>query len=463
MRIDSPMSEFVRNGLAAALAVACCGAVLAGCSQDDAGQAVDSVVQAGGVDVKAYPAPTYPQKDADGFYAVEDQIFVYPQDEIVTAANAFATSTAADFLASADGPNVNYSPISLYFALSMTAQGAQGETREQMMAFLQTADSPEMLSRYRALFLSMYTNPLCEMKLADSVWLSADGGPFKQEFVDCMTQDFLAEIFEADFGTAGADAAMSAWISEHTGNTLAPEVKTRPEWLIALVNTVYFKGSWQTPFNASLTSEGEFTLQPGSGSDAAAQTGAGGGATVMMDFMNLDASFDGHDVLVADEFVRAGLPFDGGAVMNFILPAQGVSVEDILGDEELFALAVAGEPNSYAGVRFSIPKFTFDTEFDMADQLQEMGLDLPFSDHADFSGMSEAAACISSVNQGTHIAIDEEGAEASAYTIVGVAESAAPLEPDSVIDFVCDRPFLYTITSPEGAVLFVGVVGNPAQ
>jgi serpin B len=56
--------------------------------------------------------------------------------------------------------------------------------------------------------------------------------------------------------------------------------------------------------------------------------------------------------------------------------------------------------------------------------------------------------------------MDENGVEAAAYTIIEMETgSAAP--PEEQIEMNLNRPFLFTITSREGAVLFIGVCGNP--
>ena len=66
------------------------------------------------------------------------------------------------------------------------------------------------------------------------------------------------------------------------------------------------------------------------------------------------------------------------------------------------------------------------------------------------------------MNQAQHavrVAIDEKGLLAAAYTILGLAGSAAPT--DEAIDFVLHRPFLFLVESSDGLPLFTGVVNQP--
>ena len=61
---------------------------------------------------------------------------------------------------------------------------------------------------------------------------------------------------------------------------------------------------------------------------------------------------------------------------------------------------------------------------------------------------------------GRQLALDENGVEAAAYTAIGIEKMS--LMPDAEpVEFKLDRPFFYYVTSPDGAVLFVGVLYNP--
>jgi serpin B len=113
-------------------------------------------------------------------------------------------------------------------------------------------------------------------------------------------------------------------------------------------------------------------------------------------------------------------------------------------------------------VELSVPKFTFESEFNLSETLAEMGMPSAFSGEADFSGMTGARDLfISDVVHKAFVAVDEEGTEAAAATAVIMAEmAAAPIE-DKVI-MKLDRPFLFLIRDDDtGTVLFAGRLLNP--
>ena len=151
--------------------------------------------------------------------------------------------------------------------------------------------------------------------------------------------------------------------------------------------------------------------------------------------------------------------------MTFVLPAEGVSVGDLLSDEQRLVAAFSMDANKdeYGFITYVVPKATFDTAFDLIPALKRLGVEAAFGDQADFSNLTSTPAYISMVKQESHISWDEEGAEASAYTNIGISEMSAMDPEGEEVELRLDRPFLFQITSSQGIPLFVGVCGNPAE
>jgi serpin B len=111
-------------------------------------------------------------------------------------------------------------------------------------------------------------------------------------------------------------------------------------------------------------------------------------------------------------------------------------------------------------VVWKIPKFSFGSNLTLANMLNSLGVNSAFTADADFSGITDHMAYITDVRQETHIAIDEDGVEASAYTQINYAGAALP---EGRADMILDRPFIYGITAQNGTLLFVGVCENPTE
>ena len=109
-------------------------------------------------------------------------------------------------------------------------------------------------------------------------------------------------------------------------------------------------------------------------------------------------------------------------------------------------------------VDLTMPKFEFESEFDLGRALESMGMPAAFGGEADFSGMTGSPDLfIDSVVHKAFVLVDEEGTEAAAATAVVMAEMAAP--PQDSVTMTIDRPFIFLIRDNEsGSILFAGRV-----
>lgn len=109
--------------------------------------------------------------------------------EFVGAAQAFSYDSAARLLAEGT-KNRNYSPLSLYYALALTAQGAEGKTEEEMLAVLGMKDKAELAAQCGNLYRLLYrSHEYSRLKLANSLW-TQQGLAFKDGFLGTAQDDF---------------------------------------------------------------------------------------------------------------------------------------------------------------------------------------------------------------------------------------------------------------------------------
>ncbi|MBO7739637.1 MAG: hypothetical protein J6S18_04620 [Oscillospiraceae bacterium] len=152
--------------------------------------------------------------------------------------------------------------------------------------------------------------------------------------------------------------------------------------------------------------------------------------------------------------------------MKLILPDEGVSVDELLADDEAmrFMLSREGWDNSkFLIVNMSVPKFDVVSDIDLADGLKSMGITDVFDPNvSNFTPMTADmdGIAVSQAKHAARVTIDEEGCTAAAYTVIAMAGGAMP--PDEEVDFVLNRPFVFVLTSMDGLPLFTGVVNNPA-
>lgn len=395
-------------------------------------------------------APVYPEgvafDDYDKARAIREQNPV--SDNTIEAINNFAYLTAAKVFENMDA-NGCYSPVSLYYALSLAASGANGGTQTEILALLGIDDSTLLSKECGNLFRLMYRdNKVSKLKLANSLWLDNEVGGheivFKKNFLDNATENFYASLYSVDFNSESAGEAMGNWVKENTNGTIAPKFEVNPEQLMSILNTVYFKDEWVDNFNESNTKQDKFFLS--------------NGEAVNCDFMN--AAFSSHGFYKGDGYMRSSLMLKANGSMVFILPDEGVSVNDLLASPKKIQELFSAEESGFGEVTWSLPKFGYDSSYELIEVLKVLGVESAFTENADFSGISDTPAYISKIKQETHIAIDENGVEASAYT--NIAMMTGSMMATDKAEMILNRPFVYGITAANGALLFVGVCMNPA-
>ena len=368
----------------------------------------------------------------------------------ITGYAGFSDVLAAKLL---DGTqNKNLSPISVYLALAMTAEGAKGETQADMLKLLGCSSAEELRGVCGAMLETLsFDTEDSTLEIADSIWMADRNGTltFREDYLKALADVYRSEANAVDFADAETGRQIAAWITEHTRGKIRiseDAMHFSPETVAVLINTIYLKAAWLDPFYESATEAGTFS-------------GADGETTA--DYMNRTD----NDVMIikGDGFLRYSLPLFGVGRMTFVLPDEGIALTDLLGTpEKLHTLLYDGE-ELRADVRVKLPKFRFQDRFDLNEPLKALGIGIAFSDEADFSGMCDRFASISSVLQESFIGVDEKGVEAAAYTMVAVNGACALPEDLPEIEFYLTRPFLYAIESRDGTALFIGTVTAPTN
>ena len=113
----------------------------------------------------------------------------------------------------------------------------------------------------------------------------------------------------------------------------------------------------------------------------------------------------------------------------------------------------------------ALPRFKLTAGVELARPLATMGMTLPFSDRADFSGINggKEPLQISAVIHKAYVDVNETGTEAAAATAVGIRATSAMI-PKPPTPFRADHPFLFLIRDRRnGSVLFLGCLNQPGS
>jgi len=369
-------------------------------------------------------------------------------DRVVDANNLFALdlfSQLKNESESKDESNIFFSPYSISVALTMTYEGARGETAEEMENVLHIPEDKDIRRPNFARIINGINreDKKYELSTANALW-AQEGYKFLEEYLKIVENYYGGKATNVDFVNEleKSRQTINRWVEEQTNDRireLLHKGDIDEDTRLVLTNAIYFKGRWLLQFDPEDTRELEFTTINGEKKSVPMMS--------LREEFNY-AEIDGCQILEM-------LYEDEDLSMVFILPEDIRSTEENLTVEKLSEWKDAMAKQEVDAL---IPRFKLETRYCMVETLKEMGMILPFSLSADFSGM-DGRLMIGNVIHQAFIEVNEEGSEAAAATAVVIKLKAAPA-PAPV--FRADHPFIFLIQQRDtGNILFMGRVGDP--
>ena len=374
--------------------------------------------------------------------------------DTVGAANQFAFELYNQYKNTND--NVFFSPYSISSALEMTYEGARGKTASEMQSVFHFSADPNIrIPSFAKLYSQINPqNASYQLSTANALWAQKDY-PFDANYTKTIETYYGGKTTNLDFvgDTEGSRQTINSWVSSKTANKITElfakgtlDSSTR----LVLTNAVYFKGKWDSPFEKEATQQKDFTTAANS--------------KVQCQMMNKQEDFSYAETA---DYQAIELPYKNSDLsMIAILPKTGkMSVmEQKLSGEQFTQIK-----NSMSSqlVDVYLPKFKFDTSYNMNNTLSAMGMPTAFDlANADFSGMDGTRNLyIGVVIHKAYVDVNEEGTEAAAATgVAGSLSMATPMERPQPKIFNADHPFIFAIVhNATGSILFMGKVNDPTK
>ena len=383
-----------------------------------------------------------------------------PERDFSTGVNEFCW----EYFATLDRKeNIFYSPYGIHAALSILANGASGDTRQEILHALSAGNVENLNDGHKNFLAALEKNYGGENLFMESNLLLIDkkifGRGLNKNFQNIVTDVYKSDVREANFSgnVEGEKKKISGWVSDKTRGFIPNYVSiVSSKTLTDLLNVVCFKGKWAMPFEVAGTSPRDFKNLDGSS------------ATVDM----LNKVFEDSITYHADEkFEAVELPYGAGAVMNLILPVddKALKVAELWNDETysyrknfLDSLRNSSAFNGEVIVR--LPKFEMDIENNLIENLKAIGIKKSFTDDAEFFYIiNDTPLKIDNAKHRAKVKVDEQGTTAAAVTEITMIETgAAPgFEPPRRVYFIAERPFLFLIRDVESnVILFAGAVNK---
>jgi serine protease inhibitor len=205
--------------------------------------------------VPVAPAFYAPSSDRSTLVAVDNPMQIEKAKTAATAINAFGFKLLAGVVAGQQHENVFLSPLSVFTALTMTENGAVGQTRAAMRHALSVpaAMSEDTLHEAAsALLKELRSQKGIDLSIANALW-SDMKLPLAPSFVQRCQHLYDADATTLDFNKPAAVDTINGWVKEKTRGKISSIVT--PELVRAsqaiLTNAVYFRGTWLYQFSKS--------------------------------------------------------------------------------------------------------------------------------------------------------------------------------------------------------------------
>ena len=389
-------------------------------------------------------------------------------EEFLDKLDAFAAKLTYEIYSDSDKQsNVCISPVSVYMALALATECADGETRDEILnAVGVTYDEVKNFTKFLYSFCNQefyYRSGVTGEKevlafeeLVNSIWVDKRA-TLNEDGINNLANNYNCDLFSVSFKNGEGAKAINEYIEEKTHGIIDGNVALDPSTLIVLINTFYLKEVWN-----DMGGDLKFTEEA-------------------YDFKNADGSITNTKLLYGyyangkiyegegytSFYTRTNNDFD----IKFIVPTDGHTLDEVFTTENIYTINNLGdydyvdEENELAHVtRVIFPKYKASFDDDIAEILEnDFGInDLFYLGECDFSNVTNEQLACDGVIHKCSIEVTEKGIEGAAVTVMATYGSEHVFNKYEKVyhDYIVDRAFGFVLTDSYGAVLFSGVVNS---
>lgn len=368
------------------------------------------------------------------------------QHEMVNNNNSFAFSLYNKTM----GMNSRVvSPLSVTYLMSMLANGADGETQQQILATLGWAG--EGIQQPSLQDINDYSRMLIEktarldkavtVEIANYVAVNKE---FKlnSKFQKSVERDYKAGVESLNFTSPSTLKHINDWCNDRTHGMIPSIInELDPDAVSYLMNAIYFNGTWKDKFSKEETKQEMFR-----------------GYTRDIQYVDMMHRHGEYFYADGDGYSAVSIPYGNGAFrMTVILPSEGSFLRDVMASMDGGKFQELQRSMEKCNVDLKIPRFTTEVDLPLNDIISALGAPLIFSSQADFSQFARGDFYVSKMFQKAKIEVSEEGTKAAAVTAAIMMMSAVRPEKKRNVVFHADSPFAYIISeNSTGSIYFMG-------
>lgn len=368
------------------------------------------------------------------------------QHEMVNNNNSFAFSLYNKTM----GMNSRVvSPLSVTYLMSMLANGADGETQQQILATLGWAG--EGIQQPSLQDINDYSRMLIEktarldkavtVEIANYVAVNKE---FKlnSKFQKSVERDYKAGVESLNFTSPSTLKHINDWCNDRTHGMIPSIInELDPDAVSYLMNAIYFNGTWKDKFSKEETKQEMFR-----------------GYTRDIQYVDMMHRHGEYFYADGDGYSAVSIPYGNGAFrMTVILPSEGSFLRDVMASMDGGKFQELQRSMEKCNVDLKIPRFTTEVDLPLNDIISALGAPLIFSSQADFSQFARGDFYVSKMFQKAKIEVSEDGTKAAAVTAAIMMMSAMRPEKKRNVVFHADSPFAYIISeNSTGSIYFMG-------
>lgn len=363
------------------------------------------------------------------------------QDRIIAQNNAFAVKL---FEKTAKMQSTVISPVSVSYLMAMLANGANGQTKTDIMKALQLTDNDldEMDALYRMMIQRCGSlDKETTLRIANYFAMNKDV-ELKDAYANNMKTIFNAGIESLDFTSPKTTAHINNWCKKNTNGMIPSIINNVDANATAyIMNAIFFNGTWADKFNKSNTKNENFK-----------------GYTRDITMVPMMHKSDKLLYWANDMYAAVRIPYGNGSyTMTVMLPNEGKSIDEMLKSMENADFTAWRQDAEQCIVDLKLPRFTTEADVTLNNIISELGAANIFSSKADFKNIANTNMFVSQMFQKAKIEVSEEGTKAAAVTAAIMTMSALPTEEPKHVTFHANRPFVYMITEANtNAIFFMG-------
>ncbi len=363
------------------------------------------------------------------------------QDSIIAKNNTFAVKL---FEKTAKMQSTVISPISVSYLMAMLANGANGQTKADIMKALQLEekDLDEMNALYKMMIQRCgNTDKGTTLNIANYFAMNKEV-KLEDAYTNKMKNIYNAGIESLDFTSQKTTAHINNWCKKNT-NGMIPSIidKVDANASAYIMNAIFFNGTWADKFSKSQTKNENFR-----------------GYTRDITMVPMMHKSDKLLYWGNDMYTAVRIPYSNSSyTMTVMLPNEGVSIDEMLKTMEDADLTAWRQDAEQCIVDLKLPRFTTEADVTLNNIISELGAANIFNSNADFTNIAKSNMFVSQMFQKAKIEVSEEGTKAAAVTAAIMTMSALPTEEPKHVTFHANRPFVYMITEANtNAIFFMG-------